>query len=363
MREELLRVDDLAKYFSMTSFFSLFGGKGAELKAVDGVSFSIDKGETFGLVGESGSGKSTTARLITRLVDATRGKVHFEGQDLLEMPRSAFHKFRRRIQMVFQDPYTSLNPRMRVRDILGNPVKLHNIVPTNQVGDRVVELLELVGLQAEHRDRYPHEFSGGQRQRISIARAMALEPDLIIADEAVSALDVSVRAQILNLFRQLQRTKGLTYLFIAHDLSVVDYFCERVAVMYGGKIVEVVAAEGAGPTLTCCQCLNSSNMPQCWSTVAKTSDRGTMYRFGMTSRSGSLSTSSSAGVNTRKSPGDLTFRYGLEPSLAALFVVSYCCCKAASSSLRTGSGSSNSARPARSRSSGLSRSHRSRPIR
>ncbi|MCY4441438.1 MAG: ABC transporter ATP-binding protein [Deltaproteobacteria bacterium] len=243
MREELLRVDDLAKYFSMTSFFSLFGGKGAELKAVDGVSFSIDKGETFGLVGESGSGKSTTARLITRLVDATRGKVHFEGQDLLEMPRSAFHKFRRRIQMVFQDPYTSLNPRMRVRDILGNPVKLHNIVPTNQVGDRVVELLELVGLQAEHRDRYPHEFSGGQRQRISIARAMALEPDLIIADEAVSALDVSVRAQILNLFRQLQRTKGLTYLFIAHDLSVVDYFCERVAVMYGGKIVEVGAVE------------------------------------------------------------------------------------------------------------------------
>ena len=243
MREELLRVDDLAKYFSLTSFFSLFGGKGVELKAVDGINFSIQKGETFGLVGESGSGKSTTARLITRLVDATRGTVHFDGQELLEMPRSAFHKFRRRIQMVFQDPYTSLNPRMRVRDILGNPLKLHDIVPAHQVRDRVVELLELVGLQAEHRDRYPHEFSGGQRQRISIARAMALEPDLIIADEAVSALDVSVRAQILNLFRQLQRTKGLTYLFIAHDLSVVDYFCERVAVMYGGKIVEVGAVE------------------------------------------------------------------------------------------------------------------------
>ena len=243
MREEILRVDDLAKYFSLTSFFSLFGGKGAELKAVDGINFSIEKGETFGLVGESGSGKSTTARLITRLVDATRGRVHFEGQEILEMPRSTFHKFRRRIQMVFQDPYTSLNPRMRVRDILGNPLKLHDIVPANQVRDRVVELLEMVGLQAEHRDRYPHEFSGGQRQRISIARAMALEPDLIIADEAVSALDVSVRAQILNLFRQLQRTKGLTYLFIAHDLSVVDYFCERVAVMYGGKIVEVGAVE------------------------------------------------------------------------------------------------------------------------
>ncbi len=243
MREEILRVDDLAKYFSLTSFFSLFGGSGAELKAVDGVSFSIDKGETFGLVGESGSGKSTTARLITRLLDATRGRVHFDGQEILGMHRSVFHKYRRRIQMVFQDPYTSLNPRMRIRDILGNPLKLHDIVPARQVPDRVVELLELVGLQAEHRDRYPHEFSGGQRQRISIARAMALEPDIIIADEAVSALDVSVRAQILNLFRRLQQTKGLTYLFIAHDLSVVDYFCERVAVMYGGKIVEVGAVE------------------------------------------------------------------------------------------------------------------------
>ena len=239
MREEILRVDDLAKYFSMKSFFSLFGGRGAELKAVDGVDFSIGKGETFGLVGESGSGKSTTARLITRLVDATRGKVHFEGQEILGLSRADFHKFRRRIQMVFQDPYTSLNPRMRVRDILGNPLKLHRIVPAGQVRDRVVELLELVGLQAEHRDRYPHEFSGGQRQRISIARAMSLEPDVIIADEAVSALDVSVRAQILNLFRRLQRTRGLTYLFIAHDLSVVEYFCERVAVMYGGKIVEM----------------------------------------------------------------------------------------------------------------------------
>ncbi len=243
MREEILKVENLAKYFSLKSFFSLLGGSGTELKAVDGVSFAIDKGETFGLVGESGSGKSTTARLITRLVDATRGTVHFEGQEILGLSRAAFHKFRRRIQMVFQDPYTSLNPRMRVRDILGNPLKLHDIVSAGQVRDRVVELLELVGLQAEHRDRYPHEFSGGQRQRISIARAMALEPDLIIADEAVSALDVSVRAQILNLFRRLQQTKGLTYLFIAHDLSVVDYFCDRVAVMYGGKIVEVGLVE------------------------------------------------------------------------------------------------------------------------
>jgi oligopeptide/dipeptide ABC transporter ATP-binding protein len=243
MTETFLKVENLAKYFSMTSFFNLFGGRGDVLKAVDGINFSIARGETFGLVGESGSGKSTTARLITRLLDATEGSIEFDGQEILSMPKAAFQVIRRRIQMVFQDPYTSLNPRMRVREALGNPLRLHNIVPPSEIQDRVVELLELVGLQADHRLRYPHEFSGGQRQRISIARAMALEPDLIIADEAVSALDVSVRAQILNLFGKLRDAKQLTYFFIAHDLSVVEHFCDRVAVMYGGKIVEVGRVE------------------------------------------------------------------------------------------------------------------------
>ncbi len=243
MAEDLLKVEDLTKYFSMSSFFSLGLSKKEELKAVDGISFSIRKGEAFGLVGESGSGKSTTARLITRLIDATRGSIDFDGQEVLGLSKAAFQKFRRRIQMVFQDPYTSVNPRMRLRDALGTPLRLHNIVPENEIDGRVDELLEMVGLQADHRDRFPHEFSGGQRQRISIARAMALEPDIIIADEAVSALDVSVRAQVLNLFRKLQEARNLAYLFIAHDLSVVEHFCERVAVMYGGKIVEIGRVE------------------------------------------------------------------------------------------------------------------------
>ena len=239
MSDTILKVENLAKYFAMNSFFKLFGGAGEILKAVDGVNFSIARGETFGLVGESGSGKSTTARLITRLLDATRGNIEFNGQDILSLPMASFQTVRRRIQMVFQDPYTSLNPRMRVREALGNPLRLHKIVPPKDIEGRVVDLLEMVGLQADHQYRYPHEFSGGQRQRISIARAMALEPDLIIADEAVSALDVSVRAQILNLFGKLRESKNLTYLFIAHDLSVVEHFCNRVAVMYGGKIVEI----------------------------------------------------------------------------------------------------------------------------
>ncbi|MBT7486076.1 MAG: ABC transporter ATP-binding protein [Rhodospirillales bacterium] len=239
MREEILKVEDLTKHFGMSSFFSFKRGAEDVLKAVDGINFSINKGEAFGLVGESGSGKSTTARLITRLIDATGGRISFSGQEILEMSQATFQSVRRRIQMVFQDPYMSLNPRMRVRDTLGNPLRLQKIVPKKEINDRVDELIELVGLKPEQRDRYPHEFSGGQRQRISIARAMALEPDLIIADEAVSALDVSVQAQVLNLFRKLQDTKQLAYLFIAHDLSVVEHFCERVAVMYGGKIVEM----------------------------------------------------------------------------------------------------------------------------
>ncbi len=244
MPEEILRVEGLVKDFPIgSSFFSPWGRDGFSLRAVDGVSFSIREGETFGLVGESGSGKSTTARLITRLIKATGGEVFFRGQEILSLPKAAFQKLRRNIQMVFQDPYTSLNPRMRIRGVLGNPLRHHRVVPHNEIEDRIVQLLEMVGLEAGHRNRYPHEFSGGQRQRISIARAMALEPDLIIADEPVSSLDVSVRAQILNLFRRLQETTNLTYLLIAHDLSVVEHSCERIAVMYGGKIVEVAPVD------------------------------------------------------------------------------------------------------------------------
>jgi len=244
MAEEILRVEGLVKDFPVgSSFFSLWERDGSSLRAVDGVSFSIREGETFGLVGESGSGKSTTARLITRLIKATQGEVFFRGQEILSLPKASFQELRRNIQMVFQDPYTSLNPRMRIRQILGNPLRLHRVVPPNKIEDRIAELLEMVGLEAGHRNRYPHEFSGGQRQRIVIARAMALEPALIIADEPVSSLDVSVRAQILNLFRRLQETRSLTYLLIAHDLSVVEHSCERVAVMYGGKIVELASVD------------------------------------------------------------------------------------------------------------------------
>ena len=243
MAEDILRVENLVKYFPAgSSFFSLWNDS-LELRAVDRVSFSIGKGETLGLVGESGSGKSTTARLITRLIEPTAGKVYFQGQEILSLSARDFRKIRPRIQMVFQDPYASLNPRLRIRSLLGSPLRLHRMVPPGQVQDRVVELLEMVGLKADHGDGYPHQLSGGQRQRISIARAMALEPDVIIADEPVSALDVSVRAQILNLLRRLQESQGISYLFIAHDLSVVRHFCDRVAVMYGGKIVEEALVE------------------------------------------------------------------------------------------------------------------------
>jgi oligopeptide/dipeptide ABC transporter ATP-binding protein len=245
MAEGILQIENLVKHFPIGKpLFGLWGRKQAKVRAVDGISFSIGEGETFGLVGESGSGKSTTARLITRLIRASDGKIYFKGEEILELSESDFSRLRRHIQMVFQEPYTSLNPRMRVAKILGNPLRLHRLVPRSQIQERVVELLEMVGLEANHRHCYPHEFSGGQRQRISIARAMALEPDLVIADEPVSALDVSVRAQILNLFLRLRETRNLTYLFIAHDLSVVEHFCDRVAVMYAGNIVEVASVDG-----------------------------------------------------------------------------------------------------------------------
>ncbi|TME93847.1 MAG: ATP-binding cassette domain-containing protein [Chloroflexi bacterium] len=216
------------------------------VRAVDGVTFSIREGETLGLVGESGCGKSTTGRCILRVYAPSAGEIVYRGAngktvDLASIDESALRPFRREIRMVFQDPYSSLNPRMTLLDIVGEPLKVHRIASGRQLEERVAWLLRRVGLRPEYMRRYPHAFSGGERQRVGIARALALEPRLVVADEAVSALDVSVRAQILNLLQDLQREFNLTYLFIAHDLSVVEYLCDRVAVMYVGKLVEVAS--------------------------------------------------------------------------------------------------------------------------
>jgi oligopeptide/dipeptide ABC transporter ATP-binding protein len=232
----LLEVRDLVKEFSRKQ--GLFG-RGSVVRAVDSVSFTVDEGETFGLVGESGSGKTTTGRCILRLIEPTSGTVRFRGEDVLQFSRARLRQARRDMQIVFQDPYSSLNPRMRIGDIVEEPLIIHKTGPKAARRARVVELLELVGLDATQLSRYPHQFSGGQRQRIGIARALALNPSLVIADEPVSALDVSVQAQVVNLLMDLQQRLKLTYVFIAHDLRLVRHVCSRVAVMYLGKIVEI----------------------------------------------------------------------------------------------------------------------------
>jgi ABC-type oligopeptide transport system ATPase subunit len=208
------------------------------VKAVDDISFTIAEGETFGLVGESGSGKTTTGRCILRLIESTSGEVRFRGEDVLAYSAEQMRRARRQMQMVFQDPYSSLNPRMRAGDIVEEPLVIHKMGGREQRRDRVAELFQLVGLDPAHLKRYPHEFSGGQRQRIGVARALALNPSLVIADEPVSALDVSIQAQVINLLMALQERLKLTYLFVAHDLRLVQHICDRVAVMYLGKIVE-----------------------------------------------------------------------------------------------------------------------------
>ena len=232
MSDPLLSVQNLKTYFPVR------GRRGAMVRAVDGVSFDVNQGSITGLVGESGSGKTTIGRTILRLVEPTAGRVLFEGTNLLDLGEAAMRPFRRRLQIVFQDPYASLNPRMTVAQIIGEALSTHGLAPGRARRPRIAELLARVGLDGAHMDRYPHAFSGGQRQRIGIARAIAVEPRFIVADEAVSALDVSVQAQILNLLLELRDELGLTMLFIAHDLAVVEYLCDEVVVLYLGRVME-----------------------------------------------------------------------------------------------------------------------------
>ena len=240
--EPLLEVTDLVRHFRVRRRRGS-GGEDGPLRAVDGISFSVGRGETLGLVGESGSGKSTACRAALQLIEPTSGSVRFEGEEIAGLSRRRMRPLRRQMQMVFQDPYASLNPRKRIGQIVGDPLRLHGVASGADLRRRVQELLDRVGLAPEHYDRFPHEFSGGQRQRIGIARAIALKPKLIVADEPVSALDVSIRAQIVNLLDDLQDELGLAYLFVAHDIGVVRHISDRIAVMHDGKIVEQGDAE------------------------------------------------------------------------------------------------------------------------
>lgn len=236
-REQILQVKNLKQYFNV--------GKPDEVKAVDDISFAIYQGETFGLVGESGSGKTTVGRSIIHLYEPTAGEILFHGQDISQLKSAATRlQFRQQMQMIFQDPYASLNPRMKVKDIIAEGIDVHHLATSNQDrDDRVAHLLEVVGLNPDHATRYPYEFSGGQRQRIGIARALAVEPEFIIADEPISALDVSIQAQVVNLLQDLQAQHELTYLFIAHDLSMVKYISDRIGVIHYGRLMEIAPAD------------------------------------------------------------------------------------------------------------------------
>ncbi|MDG6999698.1 MAG: ATP-binding cassette domain-containing protein [Nitrososphaerota archaeon] len=235
--EYLLETKDLYKWFPIKG--GLLGKTVANVRAVDGVSFGVKKGETMGLVGESGSGKTTLGRTIMRLTNATKGELLFDGQDITKLKGRALKPFRRRIQMVFQDPYASLDPRQTIRSTLTEPMRIHHIGTKQQANEVAEKLIETVGLNPDHLSRFPHEFSGGQRQRIAVARALAVNPEFVLLDEPTSSLDVSVQAQILNLLKNLQKQYNLTYLFISHNLSVIRHMCDRVAVMYLGRIVEI----------------------------------------------------------------------------------------------------------------------------
>lgn len=238
----LIEVRDLKMHFPITAGFPFPRQVGA-VQAVDGVSFAIQPGETLGLVGESGCGKTTVGRTLLRLYEPTDGQILFKGKDLTRLPERQFFEYRRKMQMIFQDPYASLDPRMTASDIIGEAIDIHNLARGQERMDRIYELLELVGLLPEHASRFAHEFSGGQRQRIGIARALAVKPDFIVCDEPISALDVSIQAQVVNLLEDLQEQLGLAYLFIAHDLSMVKHISRRIAVMYLGRIVEIAESD------------------------------------------------------------------------------------------------------------------------
>ncbi|WP_043817296.1 ABC transporter ATP-binding protein [Deinococcus maricopensis] len=238
--ETLLEVNNLQKYFPIRG--GLLSRVVANVKAVNDVSFKVGRGEVVGLVGESGSGKTTAGRSILRLIEPSGGQVLFNGTDITKLGKSQMRDYRREMQIIFQDPFASLNPRMTVADIIGEALQIHNLYPGKDRVDRISQLLERVGLRPEHMRRYPHEFSGGQRQRIGIARALAVDPSFVVADEPVSALDVSIQAQVVNLIQDLQEELGLTMLFIAHDLAVVEYICDRVIVMYLGRVMEIATS-------------------------------------------------------------------------------------------------------------------------